>query len=236
MTSRLQRYDMHFLRDFRAPIAVNAAVFEAQEAAAPLPPPPTYNDDDLSQARDVAKKLGYAEGFEAGLAQANTEAHAKARDLANALEKMREHVAQLAGSYQQLIDQQAAELTELVLLIARKVAGEALAAHGTDTVRGLVERCLPVVFGKPKVVIELAPSMVADAEEAIRLDFEQAGFSGELECRALDTLEPSDVRVSWASGEANRSTAALWAEIEALLHSTALTPTLPTTEPGDHHD
>lgn len=232
MTGRLQRFDVQYLRDFRAPITVNPSAMPAEEAEAP-PPPPVYSETELASARDVAKKLGYAEGFEAGIQQANTEAHAKARDLAHALERIGEQLTQLLASHQQLIDQQSSELSELVLMIARKVAGEALDARGTETVRALVARCLPAVFTKPKIAIELAPTMLRDAEEMLREHLAQAGYEGEIEFRAIAEMAESDIRISWSNGEASRTTASLWHDIEALLQQAPLTPTLPQNHEGE---
>jgi flagellar assembly protein FliH len=232
---RLQRFDFQHLRDFRGPIAVNeAAIATGAQAQAPeAPPAPIFSETDLDHARDAGKKLGYAEGFEAGMQQSKTEASANARDLASALNRIGDQLAQLLSTHQQLIDQQSAEITDLVLMIARKVAGDALDANGYAAVRGLVERCLPVVFSKPRVLLELSPNMMGHAEAMLRQHFDEAGFEGELEFRALDMLEDTDIRISWANGEASRSNAALWQNIEQLLRQAPLTPTL--NHEGENH-
>jgi flagellar assembly protein FliH len=240
MNQRLQRFDLHHLRDFRSPIAVNTASLSehAKEEVSAPPPPPVFNEEDVEHARDAAKKLGYAEGFEAGLAQAHSEQTALSRDLAHTLGRIGDQLTLLTSSYQQLIDQQSAELSELVLMIARKVAGEALHANAADTVQALVARCLPVVFSKPKVTLELSPLMMSRAEIALREHIEQAGFEGDIQFRVVDGFDESDIRIEWANGEASRNVASLWQEIEALLHGASLTPTLPVHEQeplGDTH-
>lgn len=223
---KLQRFDMRHLRDFRAPITVNTAALEevtAAEVAAPIVVP-TFSEDDVAHARDAAKKLGYAEGFEAGLAQANNEATARARDLAHNLSRIGDQLAQLMQQYQSLIDQQASELNMLVLMIARKVAGEAMDKHGTATIEAVVQRCMPIVFGKPRVLIEMAPAMLEAVQATLSEQFEQAGFQGDVEFRPLDGMDEHDIRVNWANGQATRSTAQMWQEIEALLQQVPLTP------------
>ena len=232
MSMKLQRFDMQHLRDFRTPIAVNAAALgDTGLTAAPLPPPPSYNDSDLDHARDAAKKIGYAEGFEAGIQQGNTEAAARERDLVHALDRIADQLTRLIDQYQQLINQQSAELSELVLLIARKVAGDALQAHGAAAITSLVERCLPMIFTKPRVTIELSPQMVDEIAPLIRQQVERSGFEGELNFRAEPSLEAHDIRIDWTQGQASRSLSSLWQEIEALLASVPLTPTLPATTP-----
>ena len=224
---KLQRFDSQFLRDFRSPITVNTkAIAEPVEAVAP-PPPPVFREADMEQAREAGKKMGYAEGFESGIAQANTEAHAAARDLAHHMGRIEEHVARLVSQYNALVAQQSAELSELVLMIARKVAGDALDTNAAQAVSGLVERCLPILYRKPRVSIELAPEMADAAGEKLRSQLVRSGFEGEVEFRAIEGMEPSDVRIDWGNGAAQRNTAAIWTEIEALLQQVPLAPTLP---------
>ena len=226
---KLQRFDTRHLRDFRGPIAVNVAALDevtTPEEVAP-PAPPVFSEEDLNHAREAGQKLGYAEGFEAGLAQANSESTARARDLANSLARIGDQLAQLTQQYQTLVDEQSAELSALVLMIARKVAGEALEMHGTATIEGVVRRCMPMVFGKPRVLIELAPAMLDQVQQAVSEQFEQAGFGGDVEFRPLDGMDEYDMRVQWANGAATRSTAQLWQEIETLLAQVPLQVQLP---------
>ena len=226
---KLQRFDTQFLRDFRAPITVNPAAIVHEEAPA-APPPPVFNETDMDHAREAGKKMGYAEGFESGLAQANTEAHHAARDLAHHMARIEEHVAALVTRHQALVSEQSSELSQLVLMIARKVAGDALNDQGVKAVAELVGRCLPVIYSKPGVTIDLEPGMRSAAEPLLRKQLAQGGFDGVVEFRSVEGMEPTDVRIDWGHGAAQRSTSAIWAEIEALLASVPLSPTLPSNE------
>lgn len=228
-TGKLQRFDMGHLRDFRGPIVAKtmAAAPAEVEAPPPPPPPPTFKEADLDHARDAGKKLGYAEGFEAGLAQAATETATREKDLAAAMTRISEHVVRLAATYRKLVEEQSKELAELVIGISRKVAGEALDQFGTAAIEGVVERCLPLVFGKPRIAIDLSPKVMYDIEPRLRKILEESGYSGNVEFRSNDALEGYDIRVDWVQGQANRSTKTLWQEIEALLQQVPLTPNVP---------
>lgn len=225
---KLQRFDSQFLRDFRSPIAVNTKAIVEQEEVVAAPPPPVFREADMEHARDASKKIGYAEGFEAGIAQANTEAYGAARDLTHHMARIEEQVAHLISQYDALVAEQSGELSELVLMIARKIAGDALDANAAGAVAGLVNRCLPIVYGKPRVTIELEPAMQVAVEASLRAQLEKAGFEGVIEFRAIAGMEPSDVRIDWGNGAAQRNTASIWQEIEALLQQVPLSPTLPT--------
>lgn len=228
---RLQRFDMQHLRDFRQPITVNAAVLAdpIEAAPPPPPPPPVFSEADIDHARAAASKLGYAEGFEAGLAQAHTEDTARAKDIAAAAARIAEQLAALVAGHQQLITEQASELGQLVMVIARKVAGEALDKHGMETVSALMQRCVPVIFDKPRVTVELSPTLLALAEPVLTASLKESGFEGDIQFRANEQFDSHDMRVDWGAGQATRSGEVLWQEIEALLQHVPLTPTLPAT-------
>lgn len=226
---KLHRFDSQFLRDFRSPITVNPkAIAEPVEEVVAAPPPPVFHEADMEHAREAAKKIGYAEGFEAGIAQANTEAQGTARDLAQHMARIEQRVASLVAQYDALIAEQSSELSQLVLMIARKVAGDALDANAANAVAGLVNRCLPIIYGKPRVTLELEPAMLGGVEPLLRAQLEKSGFEGSIEFRAVEGMDPSDVRVDWGNGAASRTTASIWQEIEALLQQVPLSPTLPT--------
>lgn len=233
MNMRLQRFDSTFLRDFMEPIAINTAVLpEVEPEAPPPPPPPVYGEAEMEHAREASRKIGYAEGFEAGLAQAHTEDTTRQKDTLQVLAHISDQLATLAGSYQQLVSRQTAELSELVLLIARKVAGAALDTRGVAATQDLLARCLPVIFAKPRVVIELSQPMLELAEPALANQLAQAGYVGDAIFRVGEGLELHDMRVIWDQGQANRSVEAIWQEIAVLLQQVPLEPTVETTLPS----
>lgn len=216
----LQRFDSQFLRDFRDPITIRQAVEEAPQEAVPPPPPPppTFSEQELEQARATGHKLGYAEGVEAGLKQAATEAANREKDMATALAQIVEQCQRLANGHQEFLARQAAEVSELALLIARKVAEESLDARGGEIIAALVTKCLPVFFEKTKIAIELHPETIENAKTVIETLLTQNGFEGTIEFRPNESLKKHDARVDWGNGQATRSTEALWQNIEALLY------------------
>lgn len=227
MTLRLQRFDFGSLHDFRGPIKLNlAAVAEATEAAVP-PPPPVYNEQDIENTKAAAKKLGYAEGFEAGLQQAATEAASREKDMANAITRINQQMELLTRNYQGLVTEQSAELVELVTMISRKVADVALDAKGADMIAATVARCLPVIFSKPKITIELHPEMLEITSPTINAQLTQQGYAGDVQFKANPEFGRHDVKVDWGNGQAARTMESLWLEIEALLQQVSLIPTLP---------
>lgn len=228
MSIKLQRFDFGSLRDFRGPIVQQVAADIAVVEEAP-PPPPVFSEEDLASARMAAKKQGYTEGFEAGQQQAKKEADGKTQAANETVDRLSKTIGTMVADYQQLLTRESAELSELVLMIAKKVAGEALDQRGVETINALVERCMPVVFSKPKLSIDLHPDALEGALARIEPLLREQGYEGNVQFRANPSLELHDVVVDWGSGQAARSTAAVWQEIEALLERVPLELTFADT-------
>lgn len=218
MAAKLQRFDFGSLRDFRGPV-VSATLAAVDKAEPPPPPPPIYSQSDLDAARIEAKQAGYQEGFLAGSTEAKASTDAQASDSEKALIALGSLLADLDKRYAATLAQQSKEVSELSLLIAKKVAGDALDARSEEAAVSLVAGCLPLILSKPKLVIELHPDTVPKTESRLREYLAAQRYEGELICRDNPVLAPHDARIDWVLGHAERSTAALWQEIESLIRT-----------------
>lgn len=230
MSMKIHRYDYGALPDFRGPILVHALaeeVAEIQEIEAT--PPPSFSEDDMESARSAAHQLGYAEGVEAGLTQAKREADATTNATQATVAALHQAMQLLQQEYRQLLTRESGELASLVLMIAKKVAGEAMDARGGETIQTLVERCLPVIFSKPRIVIDLHPERFETVLERVEALLRAQGIEGDVQFRANPNLGTHDVVIDWGAGQASRSTAALWQEIETLLERVPLELTFQET-------
>lgn len=228
MTVRLQRFDFGSLRDFRGPMPIAPSPddirVEMQEAP---PPPPTFSEQELDAARLAARAEGYAEGFAAGQAKSAADmdmdtAHANAT-----IQQLAPQLAKLEAAYHGLLQKESADLSELVLMIARKVAGEALEARAAETITALVAQCLPVIFSRPRLVIDVHPTALEPVMARIEPLLQQQGYEGEIQFRSNETLGAHDALFYWGVGQARRSTEMLWQEIEDALQRIPLELPLP---------
>ncbi|MFZ4125936.1 MAG: hypothetical protein ACOYJ2_07720 [Rickettsiales bacterium] len=216
---RIQHYDSLNLRDFRTPFeAVQAAASIIEEETPPPPPPPTYTQHELEVARQAAHKAGFEEGMQAGVAKVVNETHLRDNDAATAMHTLATAIQELQTQYHDVLSKQTGELTELVTLIARKVAGDALTMYGEKTIEGMVMRCLPVVLYKPHVIIDVHPEIHEKVEGHLTTLLRESGFAGGLTIRASSTIARHDIKIDWAAGYAERSTQALWSEVTILLN------------------
>lgn len=225
---RIHRFDFNGLRDFRGPIVMQAEVAPV-EVAPPPPPPPTFSEAELDASRMAGRKQGYTEGFTAGRQEAQRETDRRAEDANAAISKLADAVGNLQTSYHRMLLTEATQLKQLITTIARKVAGEAINARGVETIEAVVERCLPVIFTKPRVIIELHPGILEAAIERIENQLRREGFEGEIQFRSNEDLGISDISIDWITGQVSRSEAALWEEIHTLLERVPLELTFAET-------
>jgi flagellar biosynthesis/type III secretory pathway protein FliH len=236
MSTRIHRFDFSSLQDFRGPIVVKAISHQMDQDIAPPPlPAPVFSEQDIEAARISGRKQGFSEGFSAGAQEAKKQADVIA-------EQANESIAQLAGmvevartQYQALLQEESSYLSKFVLSVARKVVGEAINERGEREVIAIVEQCLPVIFSKPRLSIELNPKLFERALERIETSLRAHGFEGEVLFRANENLGLSDITLDWGSGEVRRSAQQLWEEIETLIERIPLeitfAETLVTTSP-----
>ena len=205
---------------------------EVIEEAVIIPAAPTFSEEDLAIATLTAKQEGYADGFEAGLARAAEQADAQRVAIDTVIIEMGKQLQSLGQHYQQLLTRESESLTQLVLMIARKVAGEALEANSAQTILSLVTQCLPVILSKPRLNVELHPVSFERAIGPIELLLQTSGYEGEIQFRTNPALGAHDAVLEWGAGGANRTTATLWHEIETLLGTMPVT-LAPLAIPGD---
>ncbi len=231
MSIRLQRFDFGSLRDFRGPLVVPAVAEETVEEAPPPPPPPTFSEDELEATRAMAKNIGYAEGYDAGLAHAAEQANEKQLAAQRTIANLSHHISELPARYQALLESEAKQLTDLVLLISQKVSGTILDTNAAEAVASLVTSCLPIILSKPLLVIELHPAAFDQTMDSIESLLQTSGFEGQVQFRSNTSIGEYDAILDWGAGQATRNTAELWKEIERLLASTPVTisPIITTT-------
>jgi flagellar assembly protein FliH len=231
MVTRIHRFDFGTLQDFRGPIVVQAAIPTKEEdivVAAP-PPPPTFTEQDMEAARLAGKKQGYNEGFTAGQLDAKKQADQRTEDSNRLLLTLGDQMADLEKRYMEILQHESRYLSQLVLAISRKVAGEAINTRGEESINAIIARCMPVIFSKPKLIVEMHPDIFERTLERIETYLRAKGFEGEVQFKANTEMGLSDVKLDWGTGQVNHNAAGLWAEVETLIERVPLELTFANT-------
>jgi hypothetical protein len=90
-------------------------------------------------------------------------------------------------------------------------------SRSEQIILAIVERTLPVIFSKPKLVVELHPDLFAHAGERIEEQLRSSGFAGELQFKGNSAFQLADITLDWGAGQVQRSTDNLWEEVEAII-------------------
>lgn len=213
---RIHRFDFNSLRDFRGPIVVNSIHSEEVEAVQP-PPPPVFTLADIEAARLAAKKEGYDEGFLAGGLDAKSRFDQQTEHANELIKSISEILKAAHEDYRHTLTSETSHATALTLSVAKKVAGNALDARGEQAIATVIEECLPVIFSKPRLSIDLHPDIFERTVDRIETQLRTYGFEGEIQFRGNESLGKSDVILNWGSGELGRSASHLWQEIESII-------------------
>ena len=106
------------------------------------------------------------------------------------------------------------EAVELAAAIARKLAGRLIARQPQDQTEALVLRCMDDMRDEPRLVVRAAESVVQLLDQRVDQLVAQSGFGGKVVLVPDDTMAPTDCRIDWADGSAERNQAALEQEVD----------------------
>ena len=180
-----------------------------------LPPEPG-DDGSRYTAEDLARveRDGVAAGRTAAFAEAQRSSEeAAARALTAIAEQLRDfgdRLPDLAAARER--DTLGIAVTALRLLFPELAKRSAL-----DEVEGLIRDCLQKLGNEPRVVVRTADGLHDILRSRLEGLCAEAGFEGRVVLLTEEGLGPGDARIEWADGGAERNTAELWSEIEAVL-------------------
>lgn len=181
---------------------------KVERSYAPKPPPPKFSAEDI----EAAKLAAYNEGEAAGRAAAYAEHQ---QNLEQALAMIGTRMAEIASLEQRAITAARTEAVELTVALTRKLAGRLIEREPLDQIEALVLRCMNDLRDEPRLVVRAAESVIQQLDPHVDMLVSQSGFGGKLVLVPDETIAPSDCRVDWADGSAERRQADLEAAVEA---------------------
>lgn len=173
----------------------------------PKGPPPKFSLDDM----EAAKKQAFEEGEQAGRNSAEAE---HAHMVEQALAAIEGRLGQLAEAQNQAAAAARAEAVSAAAAIAGKLASHTMAREPLREIEALVLRCMDDMRDEPRLVVRVAEGVAKLLDERIDSLVAQSGFGGKVMLVPDDTLPPTDCRVDWADGSAERNQAALEREVD----------------------
>jgi len=188
------------------PVAVPVEGEEMGEA----PPPATFSEFEM----DEAKRQAFAEGHDAGVAEA---AEVTERIHVQALTALSAGFASVLAAQKESLDALRREALQLAQAIVKKLHPEMARRHGAEEIAGVIHECLMQVDEAARLTVRVNPDLLeAVRVEAVRVS-EEAEFDGKMQFVADAKLAIGDCRVEWGNGGADRDQALLWADIDAIV-------------------
>lgn len=179
-------------------------------AVAPKPIKRNYTSAEL----EAEKAKAFAEGHNAGMAEAAADAAARNAAAAQA-------IAKRVGELLTQLDRHHAESTEAAVgaavAMTRKLLPALSRSAASGEIEALIRDCLGRLHNEPKIVIRLNESMVESFRERLEGMASDAGFSGRVVVVAEPRVAAGDARIEWADGGVERNTEQVWQEIEAII-------------------
>ncbi|WP_032113778.1 FliH/SctL family protein [Candidatus Paracaedibacter symbiosus] len=156
-----------------------------------LPSVPTFSEDELAMAKEVA----YTAGVEEGRRLQQNEINAQILHLVTNFEaQLTQFIDSDVCKWQQL----QAEAAQLAKTIALKICLTEIEQHAVDRVVTCLEATTKMLLTRPKINVQVHPDIASPLTESIKQMIE----AGEINVMSDDTLAIYDCRFQWQEGGA----------------------------------
>lgn len=183
------------------------ARFDEPSARPDAPEPPKYGEAEIETAHEAGRLEGIVQGR--AEAEASLTAH-----VAATLEKTGIALANLLADRERLHQELATDSIRTVMSVLKRAMPELARRHTLIEIEGLVRTCLTDLYDEPRVVIRAADPVIDALQENIDRVAAACGFTGKVALFGDPAMAPTDCRVEWADGGAERSFNATWQAIE----------------------
>ncbi|MCA8909402.1 MAG: hypothetical protein KDA49_12755 [Rhodospirillaceae bacterium] len=187
-----------------------AAEAAAKAVVQPEPELPHFSEDDV----EAARAAGYAEGEDAGRAEA---LNGIERHLADMIEQIPGTLGALVTAQKQSDADLVEHAVGIAVTVGRKLFPELARRRGLVEIEAVVRDCLAEMIDEPRLVIRVSDEMLDMVRARLDTLVAESGFEGAIVCMADPAMGPSDCRVDWADGGAERLSSRLWEEVEATI-------------------
>ncbi|OUS18832.1 hypothetical protein A9Q97_00230 [Rhodospirillales bacterium 47_12_T64] len=177
---------------------------------------------------ELSKQTAYEEGFSAGHTKAQEEAsEASEAQIAQAISKLAHELSTLEHSHKKTLEELQSTSMEVALKAIQKLFPSLEHSSTLAEVTLVFRECLDRLPQEPRLVIRVADKTLDDVQEQLEKVASQSGFNGHLVFLSEPGMSPSDVRVEWAEGGAERNSTEMLHEIETILSRAITSLSLP---------
>jgi flagellar assembly protein FliH len=214
-------------------LLIEEPVPEPVEVVADEPPPPTFSEAEVAAARAA----GYEDGQAAGRKAAGEAIETRIVEL---VQQLATAIPGLAADRDQAIASVSHEAARLAHAMVRRLMPEVARRYRTEEIEAVVVDSLNKALDQPRIIIRTPADLTSYLTDRLETVARQHGFGGRVIVLSDQSLGPSDVKVEWSDGGADRCVQRAWSDVEAIvarvverLEQIAPTTEIPPGEPGD---
>jgi len=191
-----------------------AAKFMFDEDFAGGAKPTTITMVEFERRRADAESQARRTGFDAGQAQARTEATER---LAKTMVVIADGLERLNRALAGIESQMETEAVQVAIAVASKLAPELIAREPFAEISALATDAFRQLVETPQISVHVGADIYESAKDKLEEIVRTRGFEGRLTVQPDDTMAPGDCRIEWADGGVNRDRAATLATIDELV-------------------
>jgi len=166
------------------------------EPEATKPVEKTYSEKEFNDSRIKGYEEGYAKGFGA----AKGEADDLNKQIEETIKSIDAKLASISDSAKDAVKKDEQEVARLVMIIAKKIAGDALEKNPLPEVERIINKAFEQLFDEPVVTIHISAKVAAGIKDRIDSMTAKKGFTGKVEILEKQDFAPSQCEVMWSGG------------------------------------
>lgn len=207
-------YSVEARAEAEAAQAVASAEAAAEAEVAEEPIEVTYSEADFEKAKRQSYLDGHADGFREGHAEAMDTLEKQLNDL---LEAIKPSLLELQSVQSRANDLAQANMARMMKELTAKLMPVYLRQHGAEEALQVISDCLSELQDAGRVTIHLSEETHDAIGERLKSVVQRIGFEGQLRLLIEEEFGPSDVRLDWGAGGAERRYETIKAEIDAAI-------------------
>ena len=174
-----------------------------------------FSEKDILENR----QKGYEEGYAKGYSNAKSAEAEMEKNIQASLDEIKLKLAAIGEVVKTRNDAHIKEIIELVLKVARKVAGTALKCEPFEEIENVIKMSLPLLFDEPRITIIVNTSLVENIEKRIIALAKNEGFKNTIEISGSQELSMGSCDIEWNGGGIRGHKDIIWNKIEGLVGS-----------------
>jgi len=185
---------------------------------------PTFSEEDLNAAKQIALKQGIQEGKAEVMSGIEREISSSLDTISLKLESL----MQVHKKWTEAINKDTLRLAHAIM---KKLAPQLTINNELNEVEHTIKHAFEFIDKQPKVLIQISQHLKNPLQEKIDLVTSRANFDGEVILFGNSELAGDDCRIKWDSGEMERSMSTTWDQIDKIVDRViAETEALPTKD------